>query len=318
MTDFVALSASFPLVLPGCRDVVFFGAFLDTPWGRVSVGGAGFTAAHAGRACNGEAAEGIALCRHPNDPRVTDRGTVKGKLSGGATVEIAASEVLRDDHACGATSTGMGAGRTLEDAVAHAALEISERACVADWWRGYIAGYALDLAIVRAAMPLGTSPFQAVRGQTPPRFVVLEHGNGSVVVVALSEHRDSGRLAFGAKAAADMGRAISGAYLELRQAELAVFMAIARGETPDGASVDALPHIGRKYRNSDSIGNLPDRKNWPVATVDLSMPHVPLRVARMIIIGGNQPDLGETEALETLYGAMARPLTAVAVSTTNG
>lgn len=255
------LDEVFALGLPGCRDTHFVGGLLRSPVPeapiRTSVSGAGFTPAAARMSCLGEAAEYLSFHRQRDDPLVIGAPAEEAKASdplegvvicrsavSGIPIRVPAHLVLRDprqiDVKTRTTSNGLGAGMSLGRAKLHGLLELIERHEVMSWWLLQEPRPGVRDAVVREALPEADLPARSCEGPPGPWFLLLSATTGVPVIGAFHQDEQSGRVAFGFKAAPTLREAARGAFLELRQHELALYMAAARG-TSRAASELRIP-----------------------------------------------------------------------------
>ncbi len=248
------------LRLPGCSDACFAGGLLRAEVTRtahrVSVSGVGFTPDLARQSCLGEAAEYVSFLRRPEDPLVVDWPDARTEIGpaqqavvcrdavSGEPVALPDHLILRNptlpDAKNRTPSNGLGAGRTLDEAKLHGLLELIERHEVMTWWLLQEKRQRIDDSVIRNALPQTVSQ-QTAGGRPPPWFLYLTEETEVPVVGAFSQDPADGEVAYGFKAAPNLRSAIRGAFLELRQHELARHIARARGQTQGEFSVADFP-----------------------------------------------------------------------------
>lgn len=267
------LDEIFSLALPGVQHVRFVGGLIGREasrrpdGGRVSVSGKGFTAETALSGCMGEMVEYLSFLERPQDPLVAPatagckapaRPWIEGRadaeelkasgqvrcrlLRGGAALNLPVPLVLRRPGDAAAleqtSSNGLGAGRTLKAAQAHAALELVERHSVLGWWWTQSTAPDIAPATVHAALP-GIGLDGGCLNRCPGLwFKNLTGALGVPVAGAFTAASVDAPVACGFAAGFSLAQAIVGAYLEMRHAELGYRLELAR------------PHSGRPGQTS--------------------------------------------------------------------
>lgn len=316
-----------PLRLPGCDDAYFVSALLSREASRtsrrMSASGVGFTPDLALRSCLGEAAEYLSFLRRIDDPLVVEHAGFREKVSGfgdtegalvncrnavtGSVVGVPSYMVLREPEQAGAgtrtTSNGLGAGSTIEHAKLHGLLELIERHEVMSWWLLQEPRPGIDASTVRTALPETGSRADAGEGPPGPWFLLLTGRTHLPVVGAFSEHMDTCEVACGFKAATTLHAAIRGAFLELRQHELALHIARLRNEVGQEIKVSDFPCLipadnrsgltsSTRASSFDKLSQHLDRLGIQVLWTDLTRPDVAIPVARVLSFELQGPPTG--------------------------
>jgi ribosomal protein S12 methylthiotransferase accessory factor len=114
---------------------------------------------------------------------------------------------------------GTAAGRTLEAATLHAALELIERDALGLWWKGGRRGFAVDAEA--AQFDLTLAALRRGRGDRKTWLLDITTDIDAPCIVAVSATAQGDRFAFGAAARLHVADAARTALLELAQMELA-------------------------------------------------------------------------------------------------
>lgn len=289
---------------PNARGVTIQGARHD---GLPGFAGRGLTRQGAFESCMGEAAEYLSFLQHADDPLIRDGMVMATDLSDRSEHKVEAPLVLRHRDAPRATSsTGTGAGASLEAAQLSALSEVVERDAVARWWRGGAVGRQMPmddafLSVTRAGFDRRTWLLDL----TPP--------HGIPVVGAFSAEPDGRAVISGYASRATVEEAAQTALLELFQMEVAAALALRRRKQVGEAALQAeerlwidrcakmtladCPQFEGEVRDNshavpvttaDPLAAMVVRltaRNHQCLSIDITRPELGIPVARVLVAG---------------------------------
>lgn len=287
------LDEQFTLALPGVDHVHFVGGLLSREAsrrpdrGRVSVSGKGFTQESALSGCMGETAEYLSFLERPDDPLVVPAaeagqlGPIAAWVEGRPDVEaLLASDKLRCRLLPGDTpldlpvslvlrcpagtkpqgqtsSNGLGAGRDLEAAKSHAALELVERHSVLCWWWTQDLAPDIDPTALCAALPEAGFEEGDLNNCPGIWFKLLTGPLEVPVAGAFAADSTHSPVACGFAAGFTLAQAIRGAYLEMRHAELGYRLGFSRPLPGRPGQVPLMPRYS-EHRCLNPVNRVAD------------------------------------------------------------
>jgi len=288
----------------------------------VGVSGRGKTLKRAFESCIGEAAEYASSLEEENDDRIISSITESGLadddlmlLSGRAVkdekgrfgndwiaarslssehqVYLPADIVLRKRNKSGTdyrapSSSGLGAGATLQDAVLSGLMEVIERDAIALWWYGglparkLLLGNGLDPEFHRFVSSVRS------RGSRPFWLLDLTTDLQIPVVAALSSKTDGTSVIAGFSARPDYGSALRSAFLEMCQMELAQEISLHRRSEKGMAGLNERDRKWVRLHDELSVSNYPELIGIDAVTPkikDTSLPSIKYSVDQLGLNG---------------------------------
>lgn len=281
------LDRVFELPVPDAPGLFAFGAELSAPLipagatGRIGSSGLGRSRLEAFRSCIAEAAEHASQYGAPgwldsaavlpveevrSGPfgEFLDFSGVRGStipMIPGATLdnrEVLAPAALcyrnrptEGPHPRYRIGVGCAAGRSREEAVEHAFLELAERDAVAHWWIGHRRARPISAEAMSASGVAGlVSTARQAREGRQSWFLDISTELGVPVTVAVS-FDDGGRaFAFGFGAGRSLPEALTSAFLELCQIELADHVVEAKRREAGDAALNDVDRLHLRRRSS--------------------------------------------------------------------